>query len=265
MASFDDSRYQFSGSGTTAEPEPKDTDLTHDSPHHTLGRGATQAAPGNHKHDIDEIAGADSLIALSDSLPIVPSGTGAAGSGSSASRFDHVHPAPPGISLGASIPPADAGSGSVGVSGSAARADHQHPNHVATSAANADTVDGQHFAWSDRGTVPTYLWGISTNSDSYLVTSARFALAGHTHNPSASGISVLTHNFGTLTAGQQKTQSFARSNDQYPVVSVSHPSTYIIAVISSMTSGAFSVEVRNSTAGTDHTNVQVIIHLVRAA
>lgn len=30
---------------------PKDTDLTHDSPHHTLGAGPLQAAPGNHQHD----------------------------------------------------------------------------------------------------------------------------------------------------------------------------------------------------------------------
>lgn len=30
---------------------PADTDLRHDSPHHTLGKGPTQAAAGNHTHD----------------------------------------------------------------------------------------------------------------------------------------------------------------------------------------------------------------------
>lgn len=109
----------------------------------------------------------------------------------------------------------------------------------ASSAGNADTVDGQH--------------------------ASAFAGAGHGHNPSASGISVIYHNFGSLNAGASKSQWFGRSNDQYPVVSVSHSSTYILAVVASLTDGGYTVEVRNSTASTNHTNVAVIIHLVRAA
>lgn len=35
----------------------RDTDLTHDSPHHTIGRGPTQAAAGNHKHVGEDITG----------------------------------------------------------------------------------------------------------------------------------------------------------------------------------------------------------------
>lgn len=35
----------------------KDTDLSFDSPHHTLGKGSTQAAPGNHGHKYSEITG----------------------------------------------------------------------------------------------------------------------------------------------------------------------------------------------------------------
>lgn len=31
--------------------EARDTDLNWSSPHHTLGKGVTQAAPGNHTHD----------------------------------------------------------------------------------------------------------------------------------------------------------------------------------------------------------------------
>lgn len=40
--------------GQSAAPQlvlPADTDLRHDSPHHTLGKGPTQAAAGNHLHD----------------------------------------------------------------------------------------------------------------------------------------------------------------------------------------------------------------------
>jgi hypothetical protein len=33
----------------------KDKDLNWGSPHHSLGKGPTQAAPGNHTHDVTEI------------------------------------------------------------------------------------------------------------------------------------------------------------------------------------------------------------------
>lgn len=48
--------YTFTGSNQQPE-QVKDTDLTHDSPHHTLGRGHTQAAPGNHTHKYTDIVG----------------------------------------------------------------------------------------------------------------------------------------------------------------------------------------------------------------
>jgi hypothetical protein len=37
--------------------EARDTDLSWSTPHHTIGKGPTQAAPGNHVHSIDEIEG----------------------------------------------------------------------------------------------------------------------------------------------------------------------------------------------------------------
>jgi hypothetical protein len=37
-----------------------------------------------------------------------------------------------------------------------------------SSSGNADTVDGQNFAWSNRNNNPTYLWGVDNNGDSYL-------------------------------------------------------------------------------------------------
>lgn len=48
--------YTFTGNDDNVRPEQiKDTDLTHDSPHHTLGRGHTQAAPGNHTHKYSDL------------------------------------------------------------------------------------------------------------------------------------------------------------------------------------------------------------------
>jgi hypothetical protein len=135
----------------------------------------------------------------------------------------------------------------------------------ANSAGNADTVDGHHFQGADRGESLPYLWGSGDGGgDNRLMHVSRLGWS-HGHNPSQSGIGVIHHNFGSLAAGQTKSQAFGRSNDQYPVVSVNHASTYILAVIASLWDGGFSVEVRNSTSSTNHTNVHVIVHLVRAA
>jgi hypothetical protein len=136
----------------------------------------------------------------------------------------------------------------------------------APSAGNADTVDGQHFQHADRGESLPYVWAVQAgqNGDNRLMHVAHLG-GSHNHNPGQSGIGVIHHNFGSLSAGQTKSQRFARANDQYPVVCVNHSSTYILAVIHSLDNGGFTVEVRNSTSGTNHTNVHVIVHLVRAA
>jgi hypothetical protein len=143
-------------------------------------------------------------------------------------------------------------------------AGHGHPSvPYANSAGNADTVDGHHFQGADRGEVLPYLWGSGDGGgDNRLMHISRL---GNTHGHAASqvGNGVIHHNFGSLSAGQTKSQAFGRSNDQYPVVSVNHPSTYILAVISSLHDGGFTVEVRNSTSSTNHTNVHVIVHLMR--
>jgi hypothetical protein len=59
-----DNKYTFTGGTGPEEPKPKDTDLDHDSPHHTLGKGPLQAASGVHKHTI-----ADVTDMPSDGLP----------------------------------------------------------------------------------------------------------------------------------------------------------------------------------------------------
>jgi hypothetical protein len=135
----------------------------------------------------------------------------------------------------------------------------------APSAGNADTVDGHHFQGADRGESLPYLWGSGDGGgDNRLMHASRLGWT-HGHNPSQSGIGVIHHNFGSLAAGQEKAQRFGRSNDQFPVVSVHHSSSYIVAVIHSLDDGGFTVEVRNTTSGTTHSNVHVIVHLVRAA
>ena len=131
-----------------------ETDLTHDSPFHTLGKGATQAASGNHKHIAADIEDLPSGLSLSDNIPKADSGSGSQGVGTQAARDDHIHPAGPGgLTLGNVVPPADSGSGGVGTSVFAAKADHYHPAHTTTNAdnanyaanaGNADTVDGVH-------------------------------------------------------------------------------------------------------------------------
>lgn len=51
----DNKGYTFTGKPGNAEPTPKDTDLSHDSPHHTLGKGPLNASAGNHTHTANEV------------------------------------------------------------------------------------------------------------------------------------------------------------------------------------------------------------------
>lgn len=46
----------------------------------------------------------------------------------------------------------------------------------ATSAGNADTVDSQHFAWSNSDNNPSYLWGANINGSSFLVARASMSV-----------------------------------------------------------------------------------------
>lgn len=61
-----DFRADFSGQ-EGADAHVRDVDIDADSLHHTLGKGRTQAAAGNHGHDASEISNlADPLEPLSD-------------------------------------------------------------------------------------------------------------------------------------------------------------------------------------------------------
>lgn len=52
--------------------EQADTDSSPTAIHHTLGKGANQAAPGNHTHPVTDIVGAPMMIATSTTRPSSP-------------------------------------------------------------------------------------------------------------------------------------------------------------------------------------------------
>lgn len=73
--------------------------------------------------------------------------------------------------------------------------------NYASSAGNADTVDGQHFNWNNNKNDHTYLWAASANGQAYLVHRASMSVNYASSAGSAaslSGGSVAT--WGTLTA-----------------------------------------------------------------
>ena len=79
---------------------------------------------------------------LSDKVPLVESGTGAAGSGTEASRDDHVHPAAGG---GTPTPLSDAtpkaaGTAAAGAATAASRGDHVHPAELPSITGHAGNV-----------------------------------------------------------------------------------------------------------------------------
>ena len=254
--------YTFKGGDQTNDVKrwvEDETDLTHDSPFHTIGRGATQAASGNHKHTADEISGLPAGISPSDAVPKLESGAGSPGVGTKFSRDDHIHPAASGgLALGNTIPPADSGTGGVGSSTFAAKADHYHPAHnsayadnanYANSAGNADTVDGQHasaFAAAGHG--------------------HDYASSSHGHNPSASGITPQLHGPYTVNAGAELTIGpIAKASNEYVFYSLFHSSAYIFLSMPSQNANDFTIKIRNSTASTNHSGIYVMTLRVRAA
>lgn len=72
--------HDHSGTGPRATPklrqanthESADTDSAPTALHHTLGKGANQAAPGDHKHPMTDIVGAPMMIVTSTTRPTSP-------------------------------------------------------------------------------------------------------------------------------------------------------------------------------------------------
>ena len=112
-----------------------DMDLTAESSLHTLGKGPTQAATGNHKHTANDIQGG---VGIEDH-----------GLLEGLSDDDHTqYPLANGTRASGTWP--------IGITG------------------NAGSVDGQNFGWSNPGTWPTYFWGVNTNGAAgFLVAGSR--------------------------------------------------------------------------------------------
>lgn len=64
----------------------------------------------------------------------------------------------------------DNGTWGISISGNAATASY------ATSAGNADTIDGHHFHWSGQGGQPTWLWGANEYGNSYVYNPSNFSV-----------------------------------------------------------------------------------------
>lgn len=216
-----------------------DTDLSWDSKHHTLGKGATQAATGNHKHSVKEITD-------------LAEGTSHDHTGTYAPAI-HVHS---GSEHSHSGVYADAAHGH----------DYAATGHGHTQVGNSDTVDGQHFNWDDRGHVPTYLWGVSGYGDSFLVWTGRISQPGHGHQPSESGIRGFRHGpFAVNAASEQTFGPFGKNGDEHVVHSLQHSSAYLIATMDNYTAGSYYIKIRNTTTSTNHSNIYVHCIHMRAA
>lgn len=142
------------------------------------------------------------------------------------------------------------------------------PISITGSAGNADTVDGQHFAWADHGNVPTYLWGANSNGSSFLTWTGRFSGA-HDHPYSGTGH---THYWQTVTgpysvdAGQEHTFSAGKAADEEVFLTLRHSSAYLHLGLFNYYSTSYSVKIRNSTENTNHSGIYVHhLHTWRSA
>lgn len=257
--------FAFTGEPKPPDPHEIDVDETYDSLHHTIGAGPTQAAPGNHKHktkDITDFIEEGGIVTDHGQL-----------SGLADDDHLHYHNDPRHALIDhTGIPGVPTGEGSdhgrlIGLGDddhtqyhNNARGDARYPlktNGTGASGTwpinitgNAQAVDGQSFSWSDSGTIPTYFWGTSTNGWSTLIWTGRL--------PQKS-----VHNFGSVTAGSQKSATFTKRAEQVPFCTVDHKSSYLLAHVETLSDTSFEVEIRNSTNNTDHTNCKVNILLVQ--
>lgn len=88
---------------------------------------------------------------------------------------------------------------------------------------------------------------------------------GHTYQPSSVGIVAGSVNLGTIGPGAEASTVIAKEAGQRVIVSVNHPSTYILGTGEEINAGQARLEARNTTSGTTHTNVILNYVLVRQA
>ena len=81
--------------------------------------------------------------------------------------------------------------------------------NYATSAGNADTVDGQHFNWNNNKNDHTYLWAASSNGQAYLVNRASMSV---NYANTASGLDLNRTSITTGAAGWYKLAYYASTD-----------------------------------------------------
>jgi hypothetical protein len=166
--------YTFTAQGEISAHD-KDVDIDASSKHHTLGRGPTQAAPGDHEHLAGDIVGLTldhgGLEGLGDDDhpqylnntrgdARYASGTHGHDHGGLTGLGDDDHTQYLNNARGDARYPLKAGTGATGTWPIAITGD-------------AGSVDGQSFAWSNPGTWPTYFWVVTTSGSGFLLHSAK--------------------------------------------------------------------------------------------
>ncbi len=135
-----------------------------------------------------------------------------------------------------------------------------------TTSINGKSASTHTHAYSPSG--HTHAYSPSGHSHAYAPSSHSHAYAPTTHNhlPSQSRIITGTLMVATsLAAGQQKTASAAKNPDELVIFSTGHPSTYIAFAMQAMATTYFTIEARNTTKGTTHSNIWVAYARIQMA
>lgn len=81
---------------------------------------------------------------------------------------------------------------------------------------NADTVDGQHFAWSNNSNSPTYLWAADSNGSSYLAARGAMGVSTATYAYNCNSWFALNGDYGHAIEGIYNSGLFQGVYDMGP-------------------------------------------------
>lgn len=218
--------YSFSGDPTKrTEADPEDIDLTHDSPHHTIGLGPLQAAAGNHNHGDKYLEPTDIVAGSNITIHVDANGKVT------------INGATPGQ------PISDHG----GLSG---LADDDHPHYL-----NQARADGRYSQTSHGHSG----YAATGHGHDYAATNH----GNHPSTPNGVGIRIERHGPISLNAGNEMTFNIAKASNEMVFYSLQHSSTYIFANLFNYGSTSATIKVRNSTSSTNHTDIYVHVLYVK--
>lgn len=90
--------------------------------------------------------------------------------------------------------------------------------NYATSAGNADTVDGHHFHWDGQGGQPTWLWGGNDSSNMYVYNPSNFSV-NYANSAGSASTATTANNLSSLPIGN--CSSRVASRGWYKVATIS--------------------------------------------